>query len=81
MGGNIFIDERKTLKMSAVREVLSFDTDYISVMSDIGKVEIEGDGMRILQMSSESGELFITGRIDGVSYSKTPAKKILFGKK
>ena len=81
MGGNIFIDERKTLKMSAVREVLSFDTDYISVMSDIGKVEIEGDGMRILQMSSESGELFITGRIDGVFYSKTPAKKMLFGKK
>ena len=81
MGGSIHIKDRETLTMSEVREVLSFDTDYICVMTDAGKLEIEGDSMRILSMSSESGDMLVAGRIDGVFYSKTPKKKQLFKQK
>ena len=81
MGGNIHISDRDTLNMSAVREVLSFDTDFVSVMTELGKVEIEGDELRILSMSSESGDMLIKGRIDGVFYAAKPTKKGLFGKK
>ncbi len=76
MGGSIHLKDRETLTLSEVREVLSFDTDYICVMSDMGKLEIEGEGMRILNMSSESGDMLVAGRIDGVFYSKTPKKKL-----
>ncbi|MBQ4151163.1 MAG: YabP/YqfC family sporulation protein [Clostridia bacterium] len=75
MDGKICITNRETLTMSNVREVLSFDTDFVCVLTDDGKVEIEGDGMRIVNMSSESGDMLLIGRIDGVFYAKPPKKK------
>ncbi|MBQ6893172.1 MAG: YabP/YqfC family sporulation protein [Oscillospiraceae bacterium] len=80
MGANINIKDRELLTMSAVSEVLSFDNDYISVMTEHGKVEIEGDGMRIINMSSESGDMLVSGRIDGVFYTVKQPKKGLFKK-
>ncbi len=80
MGANINITNRETLTMSAVREVLSFDEDFISVMTEQGKVEIEGGGMRIVNMSSESGDMLVHGRIDGVFYAVKPKQKGFFKK-
>lgn len=80
MGVNISIKDRSSLTMSGVSEVLSFDSDYIAVMSEGGKVEIEGDEMRIVNMSSESGDMLVVGRIDGVFYPAKTQKKKLFSK-
>ena len=80
MGANININDREEIRLSAVSEVLSFDSDFISVMTEQGKLEIEGDGMRIVSMSSESGEMLVCGRIDGVFYAVKPFKKGLFKK-
>ena len=80
MGVNINVKDRESLTMSGVSEVLSFDGDYIAVMSEGGKVEIEGDGMRIVSMSSSSGDLLVVGRIDGVFYPSKTQKKKLFSK-
>ena len=67
--------------MSGVCEVLGFDSDFVSAMTEDGKVEIEGDNLKILAMSSETGNLHITGRIDGVFYqTKTKDKKGLFSR-
>lgn len=79
MGGSINIKNRESLSMTDVSEVLSFDEDFITVMTADGKVEIEGSGLKILNMSSDSGDMQLTGRIDGVYYSVKPTKKKLFG--
>lgn len=79
-GTNIEILQRERLVMSGVSEVLSFDTDFVAVSTPLGKVEIEGKELRILNMSSESGDLVATGRIDGVYYAAKPAKKGLFAR-
>lgn len=81
MGGSIHIKDRESLAMTEVGEVLSFDNDFVAVTTSLGKVEIEGDGLKIINMSSESGEMLIVGRIDGVYYSKVPSsKKGIFAK-
>lgn len=79
MGGNIHIKDRETLSMTEVSEVLTFESDFVSVNTPLGKVEIEGDGLKIINMSSESGDMLLIGRIDGVFYSKTN-KKGLFSR-
>jgi len=82
MGARIEIQDREVLSMSAVSEVLSFDADFITVMTPHGKVEIEGADLRITEMSSESGALHVLGRIDGVYYAAKPsAKKGIFVRK
>lgn len=82
MTSDIIIKSRESLTMSGVSEVLGFDSDFVSAMTEDGRVEIEGDNLKILAMSSETGNLHITGRIDGVFYSAKPKeKKRLFGSK
>ena len=80
--GNITIKNRELLTMNGVSEVLSLDDDFVSVSTELGKVEIEGGGLRIVDMSSESGSFTLTGRIDGVYYAgKSGEKKGLFSLK
>lgn len=80
-GANIEIRNRETLVMHAVSEVLTLDSDYVAVATSLGKVEIEGSDLRILHMSSDSGEMLLAGRIDGVYYAAKPsAKKGLFAR-
>ena len=81
-GANIEIENRERLVMSGVGEVLSFDEDFVAVSTPLGKVEIEGGGLKIVNMSASSGDLLVTGRIDGVYYAAKPsAKKAFFARK
>ena len=76
------LEERHRLAVTGVSEVLSFDADFISVMTSLGKVEIEGADLRITEMSAESGMLHVLGRIDGVYYAAKPmGKKAFFSRK
>ncbi len=75
MQTDIIIRSREALAMTGVREVLGFDSDFITVMTDCGKVEIEGSELKILAMSAETGKLEVAGGIDGVYYSKPPKEK------
>lgn len=78
---DIFIKERSELSMSAVSEVLEFDSDFIAVMTPHGKVEIEGKDMKILNMSSDTGDLTVLGTVNGVYYSAKPeGKKGIFSR-
>lgn len=80
-GGIITVKNREYLTMTGVREVLTFDEDFVSVETELGKVEIEGGGMKIVNMSSESGDFVLVGRIDGVYYAAKPGgKKGLFSR-
>ena len=80
MGATITIHDRATLSMSAVSEVLSFDERFVTVMTPLGKVEIEGKELKIVNMSAESGDLTVLGTIDGVYYA-AGGKKWLSSKK
>lgn len=73
--GTITLHDRTSLHMDGVSEVLSLDSDFVSVMTTLGKVEIEGDGLRVLDLSSESGKLSLVGRIDGIYYTDKPGAK------
>ena len=79
-GTNIGTFTRERLTMSGVTEVLSFDEDFVTVSTPLGRVEIEGKELRILNMSSESGDLLVTGRVDGVYYPSKSLKKSLFAR-
>ena len=72
---NVTLKNRRLLKMDGVSEVLSFDEDFVSVATALGKVEIEGKGLKIVQMSAESGDFTLEGRIDGLYYDAMPGEK------
>lgn len=72
---SVTLNDRRLLRMDGVREVLSFDEELVAVQTVLGKVEIEGKGLKILQMSAESGDLTVEGRVDGLYYAAAPGER------
>lgn len=64
------IEERSKITLDGVNHIVSFDDGYVAL--DIGgyRLSVEGEGLKIESLSQESGEIIITGKVDGVFYSK-----------
>lgn len=73
----IILTDRSLLRMSGVGEVLSFDERLVLVSSTEGKIEIEGENLKILHMAAEDGNFLLTGKVDGVFFlkQKKPRRK------
>ncbi len=69
------VKERNRITLNGVSNVASFDTDYVTLEINDGKIFIEGQGLKIESLSREGGEIQITGRIDGVFYAKEKKAK------
>ncbi len=75
---SLTVKERNRITLNGVINVESFDTDYVTIQINDGKVFIEGQGLRIESLSQDSGEIQISGKINGVFYSKEKKAKGTF---
>lgn len=68
------IKERSSVTADGVENVLGFDETYVALSTVAGKIIIEGQGLKIENLSKDHGEILISGRISGVFYEekKTP---------
>ena len=66
----VLINDKKSITMNGVKNVLSFDEGYVSLEAEQGKVSVEGRNLRIESLAKESGEIYITGDILGVIFSE-----------
>ncbi len=65
---NVIIENRKTLNISSVKDVLNFDDETILLDSTLGKMTIKGENLHIESFNSITGELSATGKIYAVVY-------------
>lgn len=75
--GNIIIEARKKLSASGVRSVTGFDDTQIEAETADGLLLIRGGELKIENFDAESGELSLSGRIDGMVYTQREPKKSL----
>lgn len=73
--GKIIITDRKSTVLDGVENVLSFDESYITLSTSLGELNIEGDGLKIENLSKESGEITVSGRICALYYKEKKSKK------
>ncbi len=71
----LFLDDRKLLRLCGVKEVVSFDESGAIVITENGELSVEGVGIKISNLDTDSGEVEITGRIDAMIYSADNADK------
>ncbi len=71
----IVINDRKSLSITAVDDVKSFDEKNIIVSTAFGMICIDGKDLHIIGLSVESGELFIEGEIGGVLFFDPTVEK------
>ena len=69
------VEDRKILKASGVLDVEGFDETKIYAMLDATAFIIGGKNLKVINFSSETGELRVEGEIDSVTYSPALSRK------
>ncbi len=78
---NCILEDRRTLSVSGVNDVDSFDEQTIVASTDLGELTIRGEKLHITRLSLEIGELQVEGNIAALSYTDiTPKSSGFFSK-
>ena len=75
---SLTVKERNKINLNGIMNVMSFDESYVTLETNEGRICIEGEGLKIESLSQNGGEIQITGRVNGVFYSKEKRGKGAF---
>jgi len=78
MPHNIILENRRSLTVSGVSDVDSFDEQTVTVFTDMGELTVRGSDLHINKLSVETGELTMEGKISSLSYSDAQPKSAGF---
>ena len=71
---NIILENRKSLTISGITDVDSFDEKEISLYTQLGELTVRGRELHIDSMSVETGDMTITGDIWALIYGDRDKK-------
>ena len=74
----LVLNNREELLLDAVESVSDFSDSSLILSTKYGDVYIEGEGMKILNLSEKDGTISVSGKINGF-YFKAPKKSGFFG--
>ena len=78
---NLTLSNRKHLSLDGVIDVKSFDDMLICLETNMGKMSIEGEGIRITKFLMNTGEMSVDGVINAIIYNDVNSdKKGIFSK-
>lgn len=69
----VIMENRQTLSVSGVSDVDSFDGQAVVAYTALGELTVRGNGLQILRLNVETGDLSLTGEIDALTYSSQPS--------
>ena len=78
----LLLKMRKNMRITGVKEVLSFDEQSVMLRTVSGELAIEGRELRVGTLDTELGVVTLEGRVCGIYYSDRAEdeKKGFFGK-
>ena len=71
---SIILENRKSLTISGITDVDSFDEKTVCLYTQLGELTIQGKDLHIDSMSVETGDMTITGDICAMSYGDKDKK-------
>ena len=79
--GNIIIEKRAKMTAGGIRDVESFSTERIVLVTDSHLLTVTGKGLKVKKLSTETGEIFIEGEIAGCVYTEGKSERENFLKR
>ena len=64
------LNERNKLTLSGVTEVVSFDDTAVALHTALGVLEVQGQKLKLKNLSIEGGQMEVTGHISGLFYEE-----------
>lgn len=79
----ITLNNREHVEITGVEYVETFDEHEIILNSVLGGMAVEGDNLKIISFSIDSGKLYVCGKINGIFYFSQSGenKSGFFGKR
>ena len=65
------LDERKTLTMTGVTEVVRFDEDSIVLQTSLGTLVVHGSNLQLKTLSLDGGQVAVNGNIQALIYEQS----------
>ncbi len=78
MPHNLVMEDRRTLSITGVSDVDSFDESTIIVFTDLGELTVRGMDLHIRNLNIEAGEVALEGKISSLSYADNAVKQTGF---
>jgi sporulation protein YabP len=70
---------RKELKLTGVRQILSFDETSVTLVTSDGELDIDGESLNVDALDLDHGIASVSGNITGMNYiNDQPVKKRRF---
>jgi len=71
----ISIAERKSIIITGVKKIESFDNEEFFMETTLGFLVIKGEELEIIKLDTYQGNVSIKGRIDSLAYIDSGSKK------
>ena len=65
---SIISENRKTIHLSGVKDVLSFDEETLLLDTVMGRMTVKGENLHIIDFTTETGDLSAEGRLHALVY-------------
>lgn len=62
--------ERKTLTMTGVTEIISFDESAVVLRTSLGMLTVQGESLQLKTLSLDGGQVDVNGNIAALAYEE-----------
>ncbi|MEE0061109.1 MAG: YabP/YqfC family sporulation protein [Acutalibacteraceae bacterium] len=77
---NIIIENRSSISFTGVKDMGSFDEQYVVLYTDYGEINLRGARLHISKLSLDSNEVDIDGEIEAIIYTQNKQSSGFFNK-
>ena len=75
---SLIVENRKSLTVTGVSDVDSFDEQSVVAYTDLGELTIRGRNLHINKLSLEVGELTLDGEVSSMTYTDNQSNNVGF---
>jgi len=75
LGHNITMQERKSIMITGVKKIDSFDNEEFLLETTLGNVIIKGSELEIIKLDTYQGNVSIKGTVNSVTYTDNVKKE------
>lgn len=75
MHHNIIMENRKSLTVTGVMDIDSFDEQTVIMFTEQGELTVKGENLHINKIDVDTGDLSMEGEISSLSYSENQQQR------
>lgn len=74
----LLLENREKMSLTGIKEVTGFSDTDVALRTSCGALTVHGKGLNISRLNTDTGELFVSGEVSVMKYSKDRKKGGLF---